>query len=142
MTKQEQFFYDNASYSHDPKTQTEEEGHVESAIAYARAETWLGQSGHTFETHHDGDADGSFIDDREERQAFLERAWYAVILDHLWYHAPLDARPHLVHVRQYTVSNVNFESSRAMLWTKETGAFSVKLIQHFDRFRKEETPLR
>lgn len=58
--------------------------------------------------------------------------------DHLWYQAPMDARPHLVHVRQYTVSNVNFESSRAMLWTRETGAFSIKLTQHFDRFRKEE----
>lgn len=81
LTTQEQFFYDNASYSHDPKTQTEDEGHIESAKRHALAETWLGQSGHMFETHHDSDADGSFIDDKDERNAFLERAWYAVIRD-------------------------------------------------------------
>lgn len=34
-----------------------------------------------FETHQDIDADGSFIEDRKERASFLQRAWYAVILD-------------------------------------------------------------
>lgn len=81
LTTQEQFFYGNAGYSHDPETQTEDEGHIESAKRYALAETWLGQSGHTFETHHDPDADGSFIEDRKERTLFLRRAWYAVIRD-------------------------------------------------------------
>jgi hypothetical protein len=58
--------------------------------------------------------------------------------DHVWYQTPLDASPRAVHVRQYTISNVNFERSRATLHTKETGPFVVNLTQHFDRFRMPE----
>lgn len=35
-----EFFYEHAGYSYDPKTQTEEEGHRETATYLARAEKW------------------------------------------------------------------------------------------------------
>lgn len=38
MTPAEQFFYDNAGYCYDPKTQTEEQGRVQCASELARAE--------------------------------------------------------------------------------------------------------
>lgn len=37
MTKLEQFFYDNAGYSYDPKTETKEQGKVRCAVDLARA---------------------------------------------------------------------------------------------------------
>lgn len=61
--------------------------------------------------------------------------------DHLWYQAPLDSRPYVVHVRRYTISNVNCEDSKATLHTKATGSFVAYLTQHFDRFRKQITAL-
>ncbi len=75
MTKQEQFFYDNAGYSHAP-TQTPEEGHVETAKALARAETWSVQEGHYTVIEHDDDADASWIDNEHDRETYLANVWY------------------------------------------------------------------
>ncbi len=38
MTRQEQFFYDNAGWSYNPATQTEEQGRIECAKRLAQAE--------------------------------------------------------------------------------------------------------
>ena len=38
LTTQEQFFYDNAGFSYDPKTETEDQGRHRCAIAMAKAE--------------------------------------------------------------------------------------------------------
>lgn len=45
MTKQEQFFYDHAGYSYDPKTQTKEEGREQGAKHLAQAETYAREQG-------------------------------------------------------------------------------------------------
>lgn len=41
MNEAEQFFYDHAGYSHDPKRETEEEGRVRCAVGLAAAEVRL-----------------------------------------------------------------------------------------------------
>lgn len=62
MTQQEQFFYDNAGYSHNPQTETPEQGQKRCAIALAAAETWAVQNGYTFTVDDDSDADESWLD--------------------------------------------------------------------------------
>lgn len=42
------FFYDNAGYSYDPKTQTEEEGRMECANRLALAEAFASEAGLTW----------------------------------------------------------------------------------------------
>lgn len=54
--------------------------------------------------------------------------------EYVYYQAPMDARPHSVKIRQYTICNESF-AHRATLWTAETKSFSVLLTDHFDRFR-------
>jgi len=58
--------------------------------------------------------------------------------EYVYYQAPLDARPYSVKIRQYTVNNESFEKSKATLWTSVNGNFTVKLTEHFDRFRVRE----
>lgn len=53
LTKQEQFFYDNAGYSHTPATETQEQGHIRSAREYAAAETWAIDNGYYFDWMND-----------------------------------------------------------------------------------------
>lgn len=48
MTKQEQFFYDNAGYTRNPKTQTEQQARAHSARLLARAETWARDEGYRY----------------------------------------------------------------------------------------------
>ena len=57
MTKQEQFFYDNAGSSYDPKTETKEQGQERGARRLAEAETYAAQSGWTFEWGQDDRCD-------------------------------------------------------------------------------------
>ena len=45
MTKQQQFFYDNAGYSYDPKTETEQRGRERGACELAAAETFATEQG-------------------------------------------------------------------------------------------------
>lgn len=49
MNKQEQFFYDHAGYSYDPKTETSEQGRERGAVALAAAETWALDNGYYFD---------------------------------------------------------------------------------------------
>jgi hypothetical protein len=66
------------------------------------------------------------------------------LLDHLkahafvYYHAPLDTRPFSVRVKEYTVSHESDSKHKAKLWTSTNGTFTVKLAEHFDRFRIRE----
>ncbi len=53
MTKQEQFFYDNAGTSYTPAKETQEQGKVRGALALAHAETLAASEGFTFEWHRD-----------------------------------------------------------------------------------------
>jgi hypothetical protein len=53
MNKAEQFFYDNGGYSYDAKVETEEQGHIRSAIAMASAEEWAMDNGYFFDWIND-----------------------------------------------------------------------------------------
>lgn len=49
ITKDEQFFYEHAGYSHDPKTETPEQGRVRCAIDLAAAEIYAKDRDWTFD---------------------------------------------------------------------------------------------
>lgn len=53
MTKAEQFFYDHAGFSYDPKTETEEQGHERCARELAKAESWASAEGYRVEWRED-----------------------------------------------------------------------------------------
>lgn len=55
LNKQEQFFYDNGSFSYQPATQTPEQGHIESAKALANAESLAIERGWSFAWEYDED---------------------------------------------------------------------------------------
>lgn len=59
LSKAEQFFFDNAGYSYDPRTQTKAEGKTKSAIAMASAELEAAQSGISFRWEEDGTINSS-----------------------------------------------------------------------------------
>ncbi len=87
MTKQEQFFFDNAGFSFDPKAETEAQGKARCARAMAQAETYAVQQGWEFEISPDPDADESFMDnDSDEYKArWKGTAWQCILwsdLDH------------------------------------------------------------
>lgn len=64
MNRAEQFFYNNAGYSYNPKTQTPEEGHIESAKHLAHMETLAEKHGLEYIWEHDPATDSSeFRDD-------------------------------------------------------------------------------
>lgn len=64
MTKSEQFFYDNAGFFYDLKTQTKEEVRKRSAALLAKAEEWACEEGVSFHWEVDRYADSSeFSDD-------------------------------------------------------------------------------
>ena len=53
MTKLEQFFFDNAGCSYDPKTETKQEGQARGAAELAKAMHYALDKGWTFEWDHD-----------------------------------------------------------------------------------------
>jgi hypothetical protein len=53
MTKQERFFYDQAGYSYDPKTETEKTGRERGAKHLAQAETYAREQGWYFQWEHE-----------------------------------------------------------------------------------------
>jgi hypothetical protein len=81
LTKQEQFFYDNAGFSWDDKLETREQGHIRSAREYAAAETWAVQQGYSFDCEPDPDADESWMADesQEYRDEWSGKAWSMVM---------------------------------------------------------------
>jgi hypothetical protein len=61
-----EFFYEHAWYSHDPKTQTPEQGRRECAGLLAKAEQWGNDEGLSFEWEIDQGIDSSSFDDDPE----------------------------------------------------------------------------
>ena len=68
LSKQEQFFYENAGYWYDKETETPDQGRTRAAIQLAAAEQWFIESGYQFWTDHDADADWSWMDDEDRNQ--------------------------------------------------------------------------
>lgn len=68
MTKQQQFFYDNAGYSVAPG-ETTEQGRERCAIALATAETWAVENGYEWYEGQDVNADLSWMDEDERDEA-------------------------------------------------------------------------
>lgn len=83
MTKQEQFFYDNAGFSYDPKTETQEQGKERCARELAAAETWACQEGLNYQVEPDPDSDESFMDDapQEYQDKWRGTAWQVLLWD-------------------------------------------------------------
>lgn len=65
MNANEQFFFEHAGWSYNPKTETADEGRERGAIALAQAEQRFRESSCWFEWVHDDDADASFVNDWE-----------------------------------------------------------------------------
>ena len=59
MTPAEQFFFDNAGYSYDPKTETPEQGRAKCAQRLAEAEAEADRRGWWVEWTDDGEEDGA-----------------------------------------------------------------------------------
>lgn len=72
LTDQEQFFYDNAGYSYDPKTQTWEEGRIECAKHLAAVENHVKQSRIRFEWRVDQLCDSSEFSDEKPYYSLYE----------------------------------------------------------------------
>lgn len=68
MNKIEQFFFDNAGYSYDPKTETQDQGRERFAKQYAAAEAWARDNGYSFNWEIDPGIDSS--DFSNERPAW------------------------------------------------------------------------
>ena len=83
MTKQQQFFYENAGFSYDPATETQGQGKERCAIALANAETWAVQEGLQFEVEPDRDADDSWMGDEPQKyqDEWRGKAWQVVLWD-------------------------------------------------------------
>lgn len=62
------FFYDNACYSYDPKTQSPEEGRAQCALLLAIAEREASDAGCSFQWNHDDTTSAEFSD---EEPAYL-----------------------------------------------------------------------
>lgn len=77
LSKQEQFFYDNAGYSYDPKTETPEQGKVRCAKAMAEAETWATEEGYYYRWEIDLFSDSSDWSDEEPPWSVWACAMYS-----------------------------------------------------------------
>lgn len=85
MTKQEQFFYDQAGYSYNPKTETEEQARERCAQHLAQAETFARVNGWhcIWEPDEDSSADGDFGSPKVREGCILYDAENEV-LESLW----------------------------------------------------------
>lgn len=71
-----------------------------------------------------------FIDPQELLREFTK--------GYVLYQAPMDSRPYTVKVKRYTVKLDKPEQSTLTFWTSETGTLTVKIAEHFTRFRVRE----
>ena len=72
MNQTEQFFYDNAGYSYDPKTETKEKGRRRTAAFLAQAESKATEQGFSFQWRVDPYMDSSEFSDDPEPWALWE----------------------------------------------------------------------
>lgn len=63
--KAEDFFYEHAGYSYDPKTETPEQGRRRGAKELAKAEEWAKGHGYYFEWEQEGEPWSTFLDGTE-----------------------------------------------------------------------------
>lgn len=68
LTPAEQFFYDHAGFSYDPKTETRKQGRVRCAKELAESESIAARLGYEFEWDWDQDPDLSWMSDEERAQ--------------------------------------------------------------------------
>ena len=71
----EAFFYANAGYSYDPKTETEEQGRIRCARDLARAELWAEKQGYRFEWMDDDINSSFYNDDLPVRNLYCCQMW-------------------------------------------------------------------
>jgi hypothetical protein len=76
MNKAEDFFYEHAGYSYDPKRQTKEEGRIETAALYARAEKTAKENGWYCEWEYDPDGGSSAGEYDEPDQIYYSARLY------------------------------------------------------------------
>ena len=53
----------------------------------------------------------------------------------VWYEGPMNFRPMVAEVRQYTENIRRPENSRVTVWTRENGCLVLYLAKHLDRFK-------
>lgn len=82
MTKQEQFFYDNAGFSY-PTGTDPEAGHIRCAQQLAEAERFAQSQGWRYEIEPDNDADDSWMDHEPQdyQDEWRGKAWYCQLWD-------------------------------------------------------------
>ena len=68
LTIDQFFFYQHAGYSHNPETETAEQGRLRCAVELAEAETIAERLGYSFEWEWDSDPDLSWMSDEEREQ--------------------------------------------------------------------------
>ena len=68
LTPDQLFFYLNAGYSHDPKTETAEQGRIRCAVSLAKAEEIGQRLGYQFEWEFDECPDLSWMSDEDREQ--------------------------------------------------------------------------
>ena len=86
LTHQEQFFYDNAGYSYDPATQSQEQGRIECARLLADAETEAFNRSYWFIWDTDSDSrSADWIDADEDGGANRDPwiTWQCAIVEHV-----------------------------------------------------------
>jgi hypothetical protein len=71
----EQFFYEHAGWSHDPKTETSKDGRKRNALNLAAAEAWAYKEGLSFDWNVD-DIDSSFFSDEQP----FRRLWACALV--------------------------------------------------------------
>jgi hypothetical protein len=75
MTQTERFFFDNAGFGYNPKTETKRQGKKRWAQELAKAEAFASEHGWRAEWVCDEDADASFVDTWEDVKD--RDAWHA-----------------------------------------------------------------
>lgn len=55
---------------------------------------------------------------------------------HVWYQAPLDPGPRIIHVKRFSVDMAHPLRSVLTFWTAETRTLNVRIHEHFTRFRR------
>src|SRR5437868_9324767 len=68
LTTDQFFFYQNAGYSYDPKTETADKGRIRCAVELARAEKYARNLGWEFEWEWDECPDLSWMSDEKREQ--------------------------------------------------------------------------
>jgi len=83
------FFYTNAGYSYDPKTETAEQGRMHGAMELAKAERWARENGYTYVWEDDGCTEVQRDDGTWEQLPAVGCAMHAPLDDSQWRNNPI-----------------------------------------------------